>query len=165
MKKIFKSYIFCAIICLVLLLCFYPQKSTPLKVDYHAIKYTNEFTKDLLENNIPIRTIKDSIDDIVFYPLESDTYGIYSPPNRQLVLNSFYYRDTILIRKVIYHELGHIYGLRHDTQGIMDTGQQVIELHRLYDPLYGGSNKQWDIHKAYLFHRIRKHLKNLDKSK
>jgi len=157
MKNAIKFCLLYAVIWFTLLRCC-AFKSEPVQVDNYAMKYVNEFVEDLIEHGIDYKIIKDKIDDVVFYPLASDYYGLYVPSKRQIVLNGFYYRDSTLMRKIVYHELGHLYGLSHDIRGLMATGQTVREVHNLYDPKYGGTQKQWDIHKAYHFHRIRLHL-------
>lgn len=165
MKNKLKFLALSVIFSLILLKCCSLKSRLPVKVDHYAVKYTSQFVEGLIENDINTKTLKDSIDSIVFYPLQYKIYGLYVPKNRQIVINSFYYQDTIIIRKVIYHELGHLYGLSHDTHGIMSTRLSELTIHKLYNPMYGGSRKQWDIHKAYFFSEIRKYLLNLDKSK
>ena len=164
LKNILRQSIFILLTMTLLIRCC-TSKPKPVSVDYYAYKYVKHFQKEAIEEGIDISTIKDSIDDIVFYPLKDMLYGVYVPSNRQIVINSRVDKDTIILKKVIYHELGHLYGLKHDVGGIMQTNMSDELLHRLYCPLenkYGKEN--WVMHKAYLFFKIRQHLKDLDKS-
>ena len=164
MKKFLQFSILFILISTLFLRCC-ATKTQPVQVDFFAYKYVYEFKAEAELEGIDPEIINDSIQDIVFYPLDKNYYGLYSKINKQIVLNSLYAYDTIVLKKTIYHELGHLYGLKHDTGGIMGTSITEEQIHKLYCPTDGGSDKIWEVHKAYLFYKIRKHLRDLDKSK
>lgn len=161
MKKLLEIFLLGILTTTLFLQCC-STKRLPVSIDYHAYEYVTKFKEEAEKNGIDGGIINDSIDDVVFYPLDKSFYGLYSPGNRQIVLNYLYHKDSILMKKIIYHELGHLYGLDHDRGGIMKTHQEPLDVHRLYCPLEGGSNLNWEMHKAYLFFKIKQ---NLEKSK
>ena len=138
------------------------KKATPVFVDYQAQKYVLEFYKEAESRGIRTEVIKENIDDIIFYPLEQGYYGFYSPQNRQVVINVVYANDSIILKKVLYHELGHVFGKFHTFSGIMQTGLYPKTILSRYSPAHGGTNEQWEKDKEDLWGSI---LLDLDKSK
>lgn len=141
-------------------------RTQKIEVDYEAFDYVEQFQSEAKLAGIDPSIINDSVDMVVFYPLHPSIYGLYANRNRQIILNSSIAEDTVLLKKVIYHELGHLYGLEHDKGGIMRTDMATSSIHDLYcttENAYGNFN--WDMHKAFLFYKIRRHLEYLEKSK
>lgn len=126
-----------------------------IKVDEPLVPYFEEFVNLVELNCIKSRYLARKIDDIVLYPLQDGLYGLYSPENRQIVINSKYLYSTIILRKVMFHELGHVYGLTHSESGIMQTFMTPTDIYLSY---MNGSEYDpciWELHKAKMAEDIK----------
>jgi hypothetical protein len=129
-----------------------------IKVDEPLRPYYASFVNYIELNGIKSDYLARKIDDIVLYPLEEGLYGLYSPENRQIVINSKYLYSATILRKVMFHELGHVYGLNHSESGIMQTYQTPLDIYVSY--FTGGEYDPsiWESHKAQMVSDIKESL-------
>jgi hypothetical protein len=126
-----------------------------IEIDLPLWGVVNEFVADAEEAGVNATILRDSLSYIVLMPLDANLYGVYTPKNRQVSINYWAIKDKYILRKVIYHELGHVLGLKHDVIGIMATNQSPAKIHNKYCPddnPVGLVN--WELHKTVLFRKI-----------
>ena len=129
----------------------FSTEETPTEV-YPALRPTVEqFIADAETYGIDTKTIKDSLDYIIPFPIDNNMYGVYTPYNRQISINVRNCDHPIILRAVMYHELAHVFGVRHSSGGIMDTGIAPLILVLRY-----ADNQTWELHKKILFTEIKK---------
>jgi len=127
------------------------------EVDHLLWETVNQFVEDAENMGVDTDVLKDSLDYVVVMPLSEFLYGVYTPKNKQVSINMFVLKDSIILKKVLYHELGHVLGLEHDKSGIMATRLSPSSIHNKYCPdhnLFGELN--WELHKVIFFNKILK---------
>ena len=131
----------------------YLSVEEPLKMFY------SEFVSEAYKSGVDPRFLEKYVDDIVVYPLETNLYGLYSPKNRQIVLNSYYINSKAVIRKTLFHEIGHVYGLDHGEDGIMQTYMTPMQIYSSYT--YEGEYDAtiWDCHTEEMMSDIKGSVK------
>jgi len=130
--------------------------ASPIKVDKLLVPYYISFVNYIEDNGIKSEYLVRKLDDIVLYPLEDGLYGLYSPENRQIVINSKYLYSATILRKVMFHELGHVYGLNHSESGIMQTYQTPLDIYASYFTGEEYDPSIWELHKAKMAQDIKK---------
>ena len=124
-------------------------------IDPPLLETVNEFINEAEMYGIDTKVLSKTIDYIVIMPLHPNLYGVFVPRTRQVMINGFVLDDEYILKKVVYHELGHVLGLDHDRNGIMATGLGPKQIHNKYCPDDNESGfENWEIHKIVLFRKI-----------
>lgn len=132
------------------------QEKPQVQVDPILWVTVQEFISDARNNGVDPSVLNDSLSYITILPLNDNLYGIYTPKNRQVSVNVFVPLDKYILRKVIYHELGHVLGLEHDVHGLMATGLMPLQIHNKYCPSHNPVGEEnWELHKIIFFRKIR----------
>ena len=139
------------IIILLAILLFMAHRQTPTKVHPILTNDVEQFIEDAESYGIDTSVIKDSLDHIIPFPISEYMYGVYTPFTRQISINMRNCSNPTILKAVVYHELGHVFGIAHDSGGIMESGLHPLHLTIRYsDPL------TWELHKKVLFIEIKK---------
>lgn len=144
MRNIIKN----ALIMVVIVACFMrccakKEINNPIDAHPYSFQHVKKFLNTADTYGIDTKEVGRKIDQVLEYPLNQNLLGIYIPSDRHIVINSSITRDSITLKKTLYHELGHLYGLKHDSIGIMSTYLTPQEIHKMYCPLEGGSDEVW----------------------
>ena len=132
------------------------QEKPKVQVDTVLMKTVTEFINDAEANEVNLNAVRDSLNYITVLPIDKNLYGLYSPKTRQVIINVFVPLDETIMRKVIYHELGHVFGLEHDKAGIMSTNLSPSQIHMKYCPYDNPVGQEnWELHKIILFRKIK----------
>jgi len=110
-----------------------------------------QFIEDAESYGIDTSVIKDSLDYITPFPISDYLYGVYTPFNRQISIHMGNCSNPIILKAVVYHELGHVFGIDHDSGGIMESG-----LHPLFITVRYSNPLTWKLHKKALFTEIKR---------
>lgn len=116
--------------------------------------YYQQFVEDALEYDVNISGLEGKLTRIGYLPLPDDYYGLYNPFTKEIVINIIYYEDAIILKRTLYHELGHVLGLNHASSGIMQTYIPKEVIYLKYNPLMYG-NVNWDSDVKLLFRDIK----------
>lgn len=136
-------------------------KKAPVKVDPLLYEAVQEFVYEGEKQGIDTNVMVDSLSYIVVLPLDDNLYGIYTTSNRQISINVDFIRDPYIVRKVIFHELGHVFGLPHAEVGIMSTNENPDVVHNRYCPQDNpAGDANWELHKIMFYREILKVQKN-----
>lgn len=125
----------------------------PTPTNVHPILETDveEFIASAESYGIDTSVIRDSLDHITPFPISEYMYGVYTPFNRQISINMRNCNNPIILRAVMYHELGHVFGIDHSSGGIMESGLSPLQI-----TLRFGSPTNWVLYKSALFAEIKK---------
>ncbi len=88
-------------------------RDKPMKVAPELRKYVRMFRRDARIAGYDPGTLLKNIKRIEIRMLTPDLYGFYDPVKKIIVINRFYVNKYNLIKKVMYHEIGHSIGLKH----------------------------------------------------
>lgn len=144
------------ILILAILLLSCKAQERQVEIDPVLWGEVQNFIEDSKEYEIDLNPIRDSLEYITVLPLDENLYGLYTPKNKQISINFPSTLDEYILRKVVYHELGHVFGVEHESGGIMSTNLSPMQIHLKYCPLdnvMGEAN--WELEKMMLFREIK----------
>lgn len=125
----------------------------PTKTNVHPILEgdVEQFIEDAESYGIDTSVIRDSLDHITPFPISDYMYGVYTPFNRQISIHMRNCSNPIILKAVVYHELGHVFGIDHGSGGIMESG-----LHPLFLTVRYSDPTVWRLHRDSLFREIKR---------
>lgn len=130
-------------------------KKPAIQIDPELYGAVQEFVIDGKKHGIDVEVMRDSLSYIVVLPLNQYLYGVYTPKNRQITINNIFIQDPYILKKVIFHELGHVFGLQHEKVGIMSTNENPDVVHTRYCPQDNTKGQaNWELHKIMLYRDI-----------
>jgi hypothetical protein len=71
------------------------------EVDHLLWETVNQFVEDAENMGVDTDVLKDSLDYVVVMPLSEFLYGVYTPKNKQVSINMFVLKDSIILKKVL----------------------------------------------------------------
>lgn len=139
---------------LLILLIFSCSETKKIKTDKYLTPYVNAFLLDADVAGVNTKTLTDSLNYIIHYPLTNRLLGLYHKDNKQVVISTFILNNEIVVRRVVYHELAHVLGLKHEDGGIMTSGKSPRDIYMMYNNPVGDA--VWYFQKEMLFKQILK---------
>lgn len=137
-------------------LLFLSSEERSVAVENTLMESYQEFIDYAEQNNVDLSLLFGEVSSIVTYPLEEGLYGLYSPDNNQIVINEYYLYSDIIIRKTLFHEIGHVFGLDHAESGVMITYQDPVDIYASYFSGEEYDPSIWESHKAQMVSDIKK---------
>ncbi len=135
---------------------FCTNNDLPIAVEHTLTEFYEEFVDYAECNDVKLSLLLEGVNSIVTYPLEDELYGLYSPANRQIVINEYYLYSDIIVRKTLFHEIGHVFGLDHAESGVMATYQTPVDIYVSYFTGEKYDPSIWELHKAQMVSDIKK---------